>query len=919
LSVEADAAWSDAGARGTLVERSPLLLAAAVAGAYFLAAWLGLGLIARPQDVAVFWPAAGVAAGSMLAVSRPTRPWLAAGIVAATMAVNLLGGNGPAVSLAFALVNAGEGWLVAELLQRRFGLPFRLDRLDRALGLLLAAAAAAALAGVAGAVALRLVGPSGASFWDVTRLFLAADFVGVVTIAPLVLALATTREHAHPTRHVVLEGTALLASLAVTAGYFLGLPPGDAPLPLAGVLAALFPMLLLPAVRCPAVIATAAPAILALATVWHTVHGLGPFSDAAHGLDERVLAAQLFMAAGALCSLSLFTLVAERRRTEAALRGSEARLRAALDLTGLSPYAWDPPTGALAWEPALKRMWGLSADARVDYATFLAGVHPDDRAAVEAKVARAVDPSGDGVYAAEFRVVGVDDGVLRWVSARGQTLFAAGRPVGFVGAARDVTERKAAEEALRTSEARLRLALEAGQMGVWHADIATQKTWWDEAQCRVYGVDPASFAPSDERFFALVHPEDRDRLRAESAAALASGQGFDGEFRIVRADTGATRWVAVRYALARDGAGKPVEVTGVTWDITARKAVEEDARRQAEELDTLYRTMPVGLALLDRELRYRRCNQALAEINGLPAEAHLGRTVREVVPHLADQVEPLFRAVLDTGEPLLGLEIEGETAKEPGVRRAWVEDVNPLRAADGSVAAVNVVVHEVTERKRWEESQRLLTRELDHRAKNLLAIVQSVARQSARSAATVAGFEEALSGRLRAMAAAHDALAASGWRGADLAQVARATLSPYLSAGDGRLRLELPGVLLPPPTAQGLNLALHELATNAAKYGGLSQPGGRVVLTGTVEGRELRLTWREEGGPAVAAEPAREGFGSVLIARVLAQQTGGRVERDWRAGGLICRMTLPLHRAEGAGIGVNGEALGEPSAFPRQA
>lgn len=1024
MPVETDAAWSGTRVReAPLVERSPLLLATVVAVAYFLAAGLSLGLVARPQDVAVFWPAAGIATGSMLAVPPSTRPWLAAGVLVATVAVNLLSGNGIAMSLAFAVVNAGEGWLVAELVQRRFGFPFRLDRLHRVTGLLVTSAASAAVAGVAGAVALHLVDTSSARIFDVAVLFLAADFVGIVTVAPLVLALATSGRSAPVGRRAIVEGVVLLGGLTLAAGYFLGLPPGEAPLPLAGALAALFPLLLMLAVRSPPVLALAAPAVIALATVWHTVHGLGPFADPAHGLGERVMAAQLFMTAAALCSLTLFALVAQRRRAETELRGSEARLRAALDLAGLSPYTWDPSTGALDWEPALKRLWGLPADARVDHATFLAGVHPDDRAMVAANLARSLDPSGDRTFKAEFRVVGANtEPIERWVSARGQTLFAAGRAVGFVGVALDVTERKAAEESLRQSEARLRLALEAGQMGVWHAEVATQKTWWDEAQCRIYGVEQKSFKPSDEHFFALVHPDDRDRLRAESAVAVASGRSFDGEFRIVRADTGETRWVAVRYALARDSTGKPLEVTGVTWDITARRraeerlrfvlkaasvgawsvdlatgradcseecrrnfgvapeedfstyghvlqrihpedrgaqeaavsaaiasgvdyeaeyrvlwpdgtlrwilargqvvrradgpataiagitvditdrkrvedklrASEESARRQAQELDALYRTMPVGLVLLDRELRYLRCNETLAEMNGLPAEAHLGRTVREIVPDLADRLEPRLRSVLDEGKPQLGLEIEGETARQPGVRRVWIEDLHPLRAADGGVVAVSVVVHEVTERKRWEERQRLLLRELDHRAKNLLAVVQSVARQTARSAESVAGLDEALSGRLRAMAAAHDALAASGWGGAELAEVARAILSPYLAVDDGRLRLELPRLLLAPSVAQSLNLALHELATNAAKYGALSRPNGRVTLLGSIESDELRLTWSEEGGPEVVAPPSREGFGSVLIARALAQQTGGQVERDWRPHGLVCRITLPL-------------------------
>ncbi|HJU05505.1 MAG TPA: PAS domain S-box protein [Nitrospiraceae bacterium] len=149
----------------------------------------------------------------------------------------------------------------------------------------------------------------------------------------------------------------------------------------------------------------------------------------------------------------------ERKRAEEALRASENKLQSAVAVARISPYQWNPATGALVWETELKAMWGLPPDAEVDYEVFTAGLHPEDRAYVERQVAKAIDPDGEGGYEAEFRVVGIEDKVERWVLARGRTFFDdERRPVDFVGAAQDITERKRAEAALRESQARLQRA-----------------------------------------------------------------------------------------------------------------------------------------------------------------------------------------------------------------------------------------------------------------------------------------------------------------------------------------------------------------------------------------------------------------------------------------------------------------------------
>jgi PAS domain S-box-containing protein len=203
------------------------------------------------------------------------------------------------------------------------------------------------------------------------------------------------------------------------------------------------------------------------------------------------------------------------------------------------------------------------------------------------------------------------------------------------------------------------------------------------------------------------------------------------------------------------------------------------------------------------------------------------------------------------------------------------------------------IMRDRTERREGDERQGVLLRELAHRVKNTLALILSMARQTGSRAADLVEFVGAFEGRLQALAAAHDLLSESGWRSTSLAALVEAALAPHQGRGGEPIRVEARDLPLRPAAAQNVVLALHELATNAAKHGALSTPGGRVELEIGPAGDDLVLTWREEGGPAVA--PSSEpGFGTILLEQLVAYQHGGEVRFDWQPGGLVCTLRLPL-------------------------
>jgi two-component sensor histidine kinase len=323
-----------------------------------------------------------------------------------------------------------------------------------------------------------------------------------------------------------------------------------------------------------------------------------------------------------------------------------------------------------------------------------------------------------------------------------------------------------------------------------------------------------------------------------------------------------------------------------------REEAEEALRKRSAELEAVLETIPTAVWFTtDRELRHVIGNQRAIELLRMPRHVDLSSALnrpagfavfRDGVEVPPDQ-RPLHRAA--HGETVTNELLE--VRFDNGDRRMLLMRAAPLRGKGGELQGAVAAAADVTERHRYEDHLKLLLNELNHRVKNTLAIVQSIAALTLKDvdAGALAAFEE----RLLTLSAVHNLLTDESWQAAGIASVARASLRTArervsFSGDDLRLR---------PKSAVALSMALHELGTNALKYGALSRERGTVSVHWTTEGGRFRLRWQESGGPAVAP-PSRRGFGSRMIERGLAAELQGEARIDWRPEGVVCTIDAPL-------------------------
>lgn len=296
-------------------------------------------------------------------------------------------------------------------------------------------------------------------------------------------------------------------------------------------------------------------------------------------------------------------------------------------------------------------------------------------------------------------------------------------PLGdfFITTRADITPSRKAAEDLRLEHERLELAHRAAGAGTWDHNMVTGHTEWSPRLFEIFGLDPQKNMASFDVWNTLLHPDDRELVQAQLDRALREHTDFVSEYRIVRAD-GQARWVGAMGTGTYDEQGHPTRITGTCIDITDRKQMEEElrksrdelerrvqertlelreseeiARRRLMEIEAYHNVAPIGLCILDRDLRYVRINERLAEMNGIPAADHLGRTVHEVVPAVGDKAEELARTIIESGEPITNIEVTGRITTAPGTEWTHRSHWFPIKEATGKVVGIGVVVEDITE------------------------------------------------------------------------------------------------------------------------------------------------------------------------------------------------------------------------------
>jgi PAS domain S-box-containing protein len=464
----------------------------------------------------------------------------------------------------------------------------------------------------------------------------------------------------------------------------------------------------------------------------------------------------------------------------------------------------------------------------------------------------------------------------------------------------DVTDQHKADEALRESQQRLAVTYEKAPIGIAEMDAAGRFVRVNAAVSAIIGYAPEELL--GQSFLELTHPEDRD-FDAEQYARQVRGEiaHYSVQKRFLRKDGGIV-FVNVLSSSVLDQQGRFRYGVRVVQDVTERVQAEERLRESERHVRELLEALPAAIYTTDAAGRITYYNQAAVEFSGrkpiLGADEwcvswRLYTPDGTPLPH--DQCP--MAAALKEGRAVRGAEAIAE--RPDGTRVPFIPFPTPLRDASGRViGAINMLV-DITKRKQAEEHQKVLIDELNHRVKNTLATVQSIAIQTIRTSPDLETFSETFEARLLALSKAHELLTRQAWTGVNLHDIICQELEPYNDGSTKRVRLEGADLTLEPRVGLALSLVLHELTTNAAKYGALSIEQGLVTVRWSASDSNtsdvLRIDWIESGGPRVTS-PAKRSFGTRLIERTMTKDLQGMATLDFDPAGLRCTLELPLHQ-----------------------
>jgi PAS domain S-box-containing protein len=479
---------------------------------------------------------------------------------------------------------------------------------------------------------------------------------------------------------------------------------------------------------------------------------------------------------------------------------------------------------------------------------------------------------------------------------------ASGQLTGAVNMLVDISERKRTEAALEERNAQFELASRIALIGSFSYDYDTRILQLSRGCAAIYGLPEDTREITQKEWRELVHPDDLQRIDATTLQALARRQSeLVLEFRIIRCDS-KQKWIEARILVSYDDAERAVQMCGANIDVTEHKQTAQDLAERTVQLALAGKAALVGSYAYDTDTEIMQISEGYAAIHGLPegtAEVPRSECLAAVHPDDIVRVTQLRDKAFDLHRREYSVEYRIIRA---GGEMRWVETRCFISYhGEGRSHRVVGVSIDITERKRVEEQQRKLVAELDHRVKNVLATVQAVAAHTMDASSSMQHFVAALDGRIRSLGSTHEILSHRGWLGMPLAELVQREVAPYPTGSNAEICG--PEVMLSAEAGQVMGMVLHELVTNAAKYGALSAPSKRVSirwclsLNGSAGGR-LVFTWRETGGPVIVS-PSKSSYGMNVVRELIPYELGGTVEYVLCPEGAQCQMDIPLARLGG--------------------
>ena len=447
--------------------------------------------------------------------------------------------------------------------------------------------------------------------------------------------------------------------------------------------------------------------------------------------------------------------------------------------------------------------------------------------------------------------------------------------------------------------------IEALPGAVYTTDAAGLITSYNPAAAEIWGRQPELGQGAILRVMAYA----KTGRNADAARRMPDGHRPEGGAADTRrrGSGGASRMAfsCLCSSIRRrcfDASGKLTGAVNMLVDITERKRAEA----LAERLAAIVESSDDAIVSKDLDGIIKSWNLGAERLFGYAAKEIIGKSIMTLVPPGRHDEE---RDILDRIRRDEHIQHYETVRQRKDGSQVWVSlTISPLRNANGVVVGASKIARDMTERRRADAHRKILIGELNHRVKNTLAVVQSIASQTLGHASTMEEARAAFGARLINLANAHDVLTRESWAGASLREIVGDAVKPY--SGDGsRFEVDGPNVQLSPSAALAISMALHELSTNAAKYGALSAEKGHVRVLWSIdveeENRRLILRWEESGGPEVIP-PKQKGFGSRLIERALASELGGEVRVQYEPAGLVCTINAPMPFGQGV-LGGQGE------------